>query len=98
MNEEGEMSQLGQQLRLPRADNARVTEIKSPEDWGRVIPFKLQRDPLGLEAHGRAAEAQAQAERSIAAYLRDDEKWSAEARRQELRWKLITRLIELSPV
>ena len=70
-----------------------------------MIPPELQADRLGDEAHRKAAEARAEAERlrqhspgsvSIAAYLRDAEKWSAEARRQELRLKIITRLHELS--
>ena len=92
------------ELRLPRADNARVAEIKGPEAYAQVIPFKLQADRLGREAHRQAEDARAEAEHlrqvhpkslSIAAYLREAEKWSAEARRQELRWKLITRLLDL---
>ena len=80
-------------------------DSKRPEGWAQAIPLELQADRLGHEAHRHAADARAEAERlrqlrpeslSIAAYLRDAEKWSAEARRQELRWKLITRLHELS--
>ena len=83
-----------------------MRDFKRPEDWGKVIPVALvEAHRLGREAHRRAADARAEAERlrqvrpeslSIAAYLIDAEKWSAEARRQELRSKLITRIHELS--
>ena len=80
-------------------------DSKRPEGWAEAIPLELQADRLGHEAHRHAAESWAEAERlrqlrpeslMIAAYLRDAESWKAEARRQELRWKLITRLHELS--
>ena len=74
--------------------------------WAQDIPPALLRAAhLAREAHRHAADARAEAERlrqlrpessTIAAYLRDAESWSAEARRQELRWKLLTRLHELS--